>query len=131
MPVTTIEIDPAQIAALAKALSPAQLKAALDVAAVDLAHVAEGAAKDVTPVVTGHARRSTMSDVRGASKTVDAHYPYFRWLDEGKDSRGRTMQTRPGGYRIRDAARSAAVAAAPAVLDKAAREILDRWNDDQ
>lgn len=123
-----IEIDKAQLAALEKALDGKGLRAALDAAATDLAHIAEGAAKGVTPVVTGHARRSTVSDARRADKVVAGAYPYLDWLDVGTDSRGRRMQTRPGGYRIRDAARQAAVRDAPAALDKAAREVLDRWN---
>lgn len=123
MPVTTFEIDPKEIAGLQKALDAGHGREMLDNARTDILHVAEGAAKDATPYVTGHARRSTVT----AAHKVVGRYPYLDWLDKGEDTRGRKMQTRPGGYRIRAAARSAAEAAAPAALDKAGREIADRF----
>ena len=123
----TVEFDPGQLAALKKALDPKRYADFLDATGTDLAHIGEGAAKEATPVVTGHARRETTSDVKPPEKVVEAHYPYFNWLDAGVDSRGRQMKTRPGGYQIRARAMDAAVAAAPTVLDRAGREVAERW----
>lgn len=109
------------------ATSDAEYADILDRLTTDMIHVAEGAAKEVTPVVTGHARRSMQSDVSAPDKVLEAHYPYYHWLDKGEDTRGRKMLSRPGGYGIGQAAKQAAEAAAPQLLDKAGREIAERW----
>lgn len=125
----TFEFDKAALAALAAKLQPAAYAEALSNAATDLMLIAERAAKEATPVVTGNARRSTVSDnISETARLVVGRYPYARWLDSGTDSRGREMKTKPGGYQIKKAAMDAAVQAAPARLDKCGREIAERWS---
>lgn len=123
----TVEFDPGQLADLKKALAPDDYLKVLDVAGTDLVHLAEGFAKELTPVVSGHARRETRSDAKPRDKVVEAHYPYFHWLDVGEDSRGRKMKVRDGGYRISEGTKQRAEADAERVLDHAGREILERW----
>ena len=124
---TVIEFDQGQLSKILARLSAKQLEAALDNAATDLAHKGEEVAKDTTPQVTGNARRSTVSDVTGRDKLVMGRYPYLNWLDTGKDSRGRMMQTRPGGYLIRRTTRAEVVRLAQKAMERAAGEIADGW----
>lgn len=122
------EFDPKQLADLDRKLDPRLYHEVLDIAGTDAAHVGEAAASDATPVVTGNARRSTVSDVRKADKVVEGRYPYFDWLDKGRDRRGREMRSRPDGYQIRRRAREQVAAAAPELLDRAGREIAERFS---
>lgn len=128
-----VEFDDKQLRQLKADMAPQQFIDALRAAAEDLLLIADRAAKEATPVVTGHARRSLAVSRQGSNATIVsrelyAYYPYFRWLDRGEDSRGRRMLVRPGGYGIRKAAGDAAVAAAPVVLDRCGREIAERWS---
>lgn len=122
----TFELDEAKLREILGAIGGAEAEVALDGAATDLTYIALDATMGVTPVVTGTARRQTVAEVAKARHAVVGSYPYARWLDSGTDSRGRAMKTRPGGYQLKAAAMKAAVDAAPAVLDKAGREILAR-----
>lgn len=133
---TELVYDQAEFAKLAKVLDPAVIDEWLDAACTDLAHKAQEVAMGATPGEgvgptgiqrTGNARRSTLSDTRAIEKYVEAHYAYYRWLDQGEDSRGRVMLSRPGGYQIGEAAQAAAETAADKVLDKVGREIAARW----
>lgn len=123
----TAEFDPGALDRVLRFLTPDRYDDALDMAATDLAHHGEAVAKGVTPQVTGHARRSTGSDVeeRGV-KRVKGSYPYLDWLDTGEDSRGRRMQTRPGGYQIRRTTRDEVVRKAGAAVEAAIKEVLGR-----
>lgn len=124
-PSVSVEFDPSGMDRIRAVLRPADYVDLLDKAGTDLAHVGEGAAMEATPQVTGNARRNTAAT---PSRTVVGRYPYVGWLNDGKDSRGRTMKTRAGGYQMSKAAMAAAQAAAPAALDKAGREIAERWS---
>lgn len=88
--------------------------------------VGDAAAKRATPVVQGHARRSTAADM--SRMEVVGRYPYLDWLDIGKDSRGREIRNPRGGYKIREFAVDAVKDAIPALLDRAGREIAGRWS---
>ncbi len=125
-PQFSIDIDEAVLARIEKGLDKGAAEKALDDAATDLTYIALDATMAATPVVTGTARRQTVAEVAKARHAVVGSYPYARWLDSGTDSRGRAMKTKPGGYQLKAAAMKAAVDAAPAVLDKAGREILAR-----
>ena len=122
----TFELDEAKLREILGAIGGDEAEVALDGAATDLAYIALDATMAATPVVTGTARRQTVAEVAKARHAVVGSYPYARWLDSGTDSRGRAMKTKPGGYQLKAAAMKAAVDAAPAVLDKAGREILAR-----
>jgi len=120
-----VTIDRDAMARLARKLGPALYEKAIEQALVDATLLAEGVAKDATPVRTGHARRSTVSEVK--LHEVHARYPYFNFLDQGRDSRGREIRSPKGGYQIRAAARARVEAAAGQILDRAGREIAARW----
>lgn len=120
-----VTIDRGELARLYAKLGPDLYEKAIDRALVDATLLAEGVAKDATPVRTGHARRSTVSDTK--RHEVHARYPYFNWLDQGRDSRGREIRSPRGGYQIRAAARDRVEAAAGQILDRAGREVAQRW----
>lgn len=120
-----VSFDPGQVAALERKLGPALFEKAIDQALLDASLVGDAAAKEATPVVTGHARRSTVADVK--LHEVQARYPYFNWLNDGKDSRGRVMLSRPSGYQIAAQTRTKVEAELPKILDRAGREIVARW----
>lgn len=125
----TAEWELGAMEALERLVDPGRFLDALDEAASELALLAERTAKEATPQVTGNARRTTVSKVDGKDKAVLGRYPYLGWLDTGKDERGRKMQTRPGGYRIRSQTMDAARRAAPGVLDRVGREALGKALD--
>lgn len=125
---TQFAFDPKQLAELERLLDPAEFNVILDEIATDAAHEGEASASENTPVVTGNARRSTVSDVRHADKLVEGRYPYLDWLDTGRDRRGRQMRSRPEGYQIRRRTREDVEAAVPQLFDKAGREISARWS---
>lgn len=129
------EVDPKSFADLKRTLGPVLYEKAVKNLWIDATHVAEAVAKDVTPAPpapanatwkrTGHARRATQADT--SAHAVMARYPYFNWLDKGKDSRGREMKVKPGGYQITRQARERTLAALPKLMDKCGREIVARW----
>lgn len=86
---------------------------------------ADREAKKLTPVRSGHARRSTVADTRRL--VLEGRYPYLDWLDKGEDERGRVMRTPRGGYQIRAKTKEATLAALPEYIDRAGREIAKRW----
>ena len=129
----SVEIDPRSLASLKGKLAPDLYREAVSTALIDLTHHAEGVAKGITPVVSGHLARSEVSDVSGAARwpgpttTLATDTVYAEWIETGTDSRGRQMQTRPGGYRMFEAAEKSAEAEAQGALDKAASEVERRW----
>ncbi len=116
-------------------LAPALYDEAIESAVIDLAHFAEARIKERTPDDTGHARRSTRTNLgkatRGAESeaVVNLKYPYASWLETGRDSRGRVMKVRAGGYRMVELAHAEAEVEMPAILDRAGREIAKRWSE--
>lgn len=120
-----LEFDRAQLAALKRTVGPALYEKAVDKVLVDATHLGEGAAKEETPVRTGHARRSSVSDAK--AHEVRARYPYFEWLDTGEDRAGRKMASRPGGYQISRQTRAKVEANLPKLVDRVGREIAQRW----
>ena len=130
----TLEFSKDSLARIKARLSPAQYTEALEIAALDLVHQGTTAAVGATPAkgmgvtpATGHAASQTGEAIDGGRFDVVARYPYARWLDTGKDSRGRVMKSLPGGYKIKAATMKAAKAAAPRALAGAAREIAGSW----
>lgn len=122
-----IEIDPFKLAELKHLVGSDKLyDKALGNALKDAMIIGDAAAKRATPVVTGHARRSTVADTRRG--VLEGRYPYLDWLDEGKTLSGRTMKNPKGGYKIRTFTREAVEAALPGLLDRAGREIAVRWS---
>ena len=86
----------------------------------------DAAAKKQTPVRSGHARRSTVADVRNG--TLEGRYSYLDWLDTGQDdTRGRQMKNPRGGYQIRRKTKAAVEAELPELIDRAGREIAEKW----
>lgn len=132
-PGVSFEFDPKSLARLEEILGRDRFESTLELAADTLIVEAEAAAQQATPgagegvtPATGAARSKTQKRIEGKERQVVGAYPYARWLDTGKDSRGHVMRSRPGGYQIKAATLKAAKQGAAQALAKAAREIVGR-----
>lgn len=129
----TVALDITDLRALSDKLGPEAYGKAIENAVLDVAHYADARIKRHTPHVTGDARRWTSANLalatRGArsSAVVELEYPYANWLETGRDSRGRVMQKRVGGYRMVEQGHKEATEEAPGILRRAAEEIAATW----
>ena len=128
-----IKVDPQSFRELQRKLAPEAYREALSSGIVDLMHVAKGAVKDRTPVVTGNLRNSEHTDVRNADKwpnpsvRIFSDAVYAWWIETGETKSGRKMRVRAGGYRMFEEGAKATEAKAGAILDSIASEIQKRW----
>ena len=129
----TFEFDKASLDRLRDKLSQEQMAEALSLAARGVVAAGLRAAQETTPnagqgvtPATGYAESRTLAEVDpGAGRyVVAARYPYARWLDTGKDSRGRVMKSRPGGYQIKRQTMARAKVEAKKAIGVAIRQIL-------
>ena len=130
----SIKFDERELADLLDKLSPDLYEEAVTAGVIDTAHTAQAEIVTRTPRITGTAQRSWRTDERKAKRypnpeaVVDSNLVYIWWLETGKDSRGRKMRTRPGGYRMRDEGQAATEQKVPQILDNVVREIEGKWS---
>lgn len=118
-----------------KAMTPDEYRGFIADALTDMTHIAEREIKERTPVVTGHLRRSEISDVSHVRDDSDPYgraavtaVEYAPYIEEGVWPGGtKRLRTKPDGYRMFQDGGKAAEEKAPRLLEKLAKQVVDKW----
>lgn len=134
-----VAVDTASMARLEEKLKGTLYQDAVKAAFIDVAQAAEGEIKARTPVVTGNLRRSIQSDVTkaGAFPSPESRVfadsslcEYAWWIETGTTRDGsRTMQSKPGGYRMFEEGKTATEQRIPQILATIVDAIERRWSE--